>query len=496
MTYKVLPYQDNLALFTDLYQLTMAQVYWAEGMADWEGAFHYFYRTAPHGGGYSIACGLELLVDYLANLSFGDEDIDYLSSIPGADGKPIFQTDFLASLQKLEFKCDVDAVPEGTVIFPNEPIVRVSGPLMAAQIVETAILNLCNYASAIATQASRICWAAGDLPVFDFSPRRAPGIDGSFTTTRSAYIGGFRGTSNVWAARHLGMPAQDVKGTMAHSLIMCFDSELDAFMAYARRLPNNCLFLVDTYGTPGGVRHAIEAGRQLRAGGHELLGIRLDSGDLAKLSLQARRMLDEAGFERAAIFASNDLNEFIIRSLRMQGAALTLLGVGTNLIVPPLDGVYKLSAIRKPGAGWEPKIKLSDQPAKISIPGVLQVKRFRAASKNVADVIYDEGAGITDGASMISLRDESRKLKLPPGGTIEGDLLVPVMRRGSVVYQLPTLSQIRDRCQAELSHLPAGTRRFENPDEYRVGVESSLYRLRHDMIVESRSSSDWGYEAS
>jgi nicotinate phosphoribosyltransferase len=496
MTYRVLPYQDNLALFTDLYQLTMAQVYWAEGMADWEGAFHYFYRTEPRAGGYSIACGLELLVDYLSNFSFGSEDIDYLSEIPGADGKPIFQADFLASLQKLEFKCDVDAVPEGTAVFPNEPLVRVTGPLMAAQVVETAILNLCNYASAIATQASRICWAAGDLPVFDFSPRRAPGVDGSFTTTRSAYIGGFRGTSNVWAARHLSMPAQDVKGTMAHSLIMCFDSELDAFMAYARRLPNNCLFLVDTYGTIGGVRHAIEAGRQLRATGHELLGIRLDSGDLAKLSLQARRMLDEAGFERAAIFGSNDLNEFIIRSLRMQGAALTLLGVGTNLIVPPLDGVYKLSAIRKPGAGWEPKIKLSDQPAKISIPGVLQVKRFRAAGKNVADVIYDEATGIPEGAAMISLRDESKKLKLPPGGATGADLLVPVMRRGILLYQQPALSQIRDRCQAELSHLPEGTRRFENPDEYRVGVESSLYRLRHDRIVESRAGSDWGYEAS
>src|SRR5215469_5993945 len=496
MTYRVLPYRDNLALFTDLYQLTMAQVYWAEGMADWEGAFHYFYRTAPRGGGYSIACGLELLIDYLSNLSFEPEDLNYLSRIPGADGKPIFQPEFLESLAKLEFKCDVDAVPEGTVVFPNEPIVRVKGPLMAAQVVETAILNLCNYASAIATQASRICWAAGDLPVFDFSPRRAPGVDGSLTTTRSAYIGGFQGTSNVWAARHFGIPAQDVKGTMAHSLIMCFDSELDAFMAYARRLPNNCLFLVDTYGTIGGVRHAIEVGRQLRAGGHELLGIRLDSGDLAKLSIQARRMLDEAGFERAAIFASNDLNEFIIRSLRAQGAAVSLWGVGTNLIVPPLDGVYKLSAVRRPSSDWEPKIKLSDQPAKISIPGLLQVKRFRRANKNVADVIYDETAGVPEGASMISLRDESRQLKLPPDGAVPSDLLVPVMRGGIVLYELPTLGQIRDRCQAELSHLSEGTRRFENPDEYRVGVESSLYGLRHEMILESRAGSEWGYEAS
>jgi nicotinate phosphoribosyltransferase len=485
-----------LALFTDLYQLTMAQVYWFEGMADWEAAFHYFYRTPPRAGGYSIACGLEPLVDYLSNLAFDSGDIDYLSQIPGADGKPVFQAEFLEALASLEFKCDVDAVPEGTVVFPNEPIVRVKGPLMAAQIVETATLDLYNYASAVATQASRICWAAGDTPVFDFSPRRAPGVDGSLTTTRSAYIGGFKGTSNVWAARHLGIPVQDVKGTMAHSLIMSFDSELDAFKAYARRLPNNCLFLVDTYGTVGGVRHAIEIGRELRTSGHELLGIRLDSGDLAKLSSRARQMLDRAGFDRAAIFASNDLNEFIIRSLRMQDAAVTQWGVGTNLIVPPLDGVYKLSAIKRPGSDWERKIKLSDQPAKISIPGTLQVKRFRAGDKNVADVIYDEAAGIAPGSGMTSLRDESKQMKLPPPGADSSDLLVPVLRRGSPVYELPPLGQIRDRCRIELGCLPDGTRRFENPDEYRVGLEKSLYDLRHTMILESRARSDWGGEAS
>ena len=494
MSYKLLPYRYNLALLTDLYELTMAQVYWSEGMADWEGAFHYFYRTAPRGGGYSIACGLELLVDYFSNLGFEPDDLDYLAGIPGADGKPIFSAAFLRSLETLKFDCDVDAVPEGSLIFPNEPIVRVTGPLLAAQIVETAVLNLCNYASATATQASRICWAAGDGPVYDFSPRRAPGVDGAFTTTRSAYIGGFRGTSNVWAARHLGIPGEDVKGTMAHSLIMSFDSEIAAFAAYARNLPNNCVFLVDTYGTIAGVRHAIEIGRQLRTDGHELLGIRLDSGDLAKLSRRARTMLDDAGFERAAIFASNDLNEFIIRSLRMQGAAVTLWGVGTNLIVPPLDGVYKLSAIRRPGGRWDPKIKLSDQPAKISIPGILQVRRYRGENKNVADVIFDEATGFAAEGGMISLHDETKHMKLPPAGTVPTDLLVPIIRRGAVVYDRPTLGQIRDHCRTELSYLPDATRRFENPDEYRVGVEETLYRLRQTMIVDSRAGSDWGYQ--
>jgi len=496
MTYKLLPYRDNLALFADLYELTMAQVYWSEGMAGWEGAFHYSYRNAPRGGGYAIACGLESVIDYLRNLAFTDDDISYLATIPGSDGKPVFKPDFLESLHGLKFDCDVDAVPEGTVVFPNEPIIRITGPLITAQIVETAVLNLCNYASATATQASRICWAAGEWPVYDFSPRRAPSVDGAFTTARSAYIGGFSGTSNVWAARHLGLPVEDVKGTMAHSLIMSFDSEADAFRAYSRTLPNNCLFLVDTYGTVTGVQNAIQIGRQLRAEGHEMVGVRLDSGDLAKLSRRARQMLDEAGFERAAIFASNDLDEFVIRSLKMQRAAVTQLGVGTNLIVQPLGGVYKLSAVRRPGSDWEPKIKLSDQPAKISIPGILQVRRFRLGNKNVADVIHDETTGLGEEGSMISLHDETRQFRLPPQSAESRDLLAPIIRRGRLVYGSPSLEQIRTYCKTELGHLPEETRRFENPDQYRVGLETTLHRLRHKMILESRAAIDREHAAS
>jgi nicotinate phosphoribosyltransferase len=492
MEYKKLPYRENLALFTDLYQLTMAQVYWAKGMDRWDSVFHYFYRTAPRGGGYSIACGLEYLVDYLSNLSFKQDDLDYLATIPGADGQPIFRPEFLNFLREFRFECDLRAVPEGTVVFPNEPIIRVSGPLLGAQIIETVLLTLCNYASAVATEASRICWAAGDAPVYDFSARRAPGIDGSLTTTRSAYLGGFAGTSNVWAARALGIPAHNVKGTMAHSLIMSFDSELEAFRAYSETLANNCLFLVDTYSTLDGIRHAITIGQELRAAGHQLLGIRLDSGDLAVLSRQARRMLDEAGFDRAVIFASNDLDEVLIRSLGTQSAAVSVWGVGTNLVIPPVGGVYKLSAIRKPGGDWQPKIKISDQPAKISIPGVLQVRRFTRDGRNVADAIFDERIGLSGDGRMISLRDPLKRMGLPPRDTQAHDLLVPIMERGRLLYELPGLDEIRCYVARQLGSIEEGTRRFENPDEYKVGLEQSLYDIRQNMILEARSAHDWG----
>jgi nicotinate phosphoribosyltransferase len=484
-----------MTLFTDLYQLTMGQVYWAEGMADWEAVFHHFYRSNPFGGGYTISSGLEAVAEYLTNLRFDDEDIEFLSEIPGADGEPLFRPEYLRYLRRLEFSCDLDAVPEGTVMFPQEPLLRVRGPLLQAQLVETAVLNLGNYATAVATEAARITTAAGQTPVYDFSARRAPGMDGAVTATRSAYIGGFAGTSNVWAARHLGIPAGDIKGTMAHSLVMSFDTELEAFTAYARALPNNCLFLVDTYGTLEGVRHAIEVGRRLRAEGFEMLGIRLDSGDLARLSKRARRMLDEADFRQAAIVATNDLDAFLIESLRAQDAMVTIWGVGTRLLVPSLAGVYKLSALRRPGGAWESRIKLSDQPLKVSTPGILQVRRYRTPNGNVADCIYDERTGISEGGVMINMLDQTKQLRLPVGLDY-GDLLVPVMRAGRLVYELPNLEQIRQHRMAELHYVSDGTKRLDNPEEYRVGLEKSLYRERENLIIERRGVSDWEYEAA
>jgi nicotinate phosphoribosyltransferase len=495
MAYETLPYKDNMTLFTDLYQLTMGQVYWAEGMAEWESVFHHFFRANPSGGGYTVASGLEATTDYLNNLKFDSEDLDFLSTVPGNDGKPIFRPEYLKYLGRLEFSADVDGVPEGTVVFPHEPLLRVRGPLLQAQLVETALLNLGNYATAIATEAARIAWAAGEAPVYDFSARRAPGMDGSLTATRSAYVGGFAGTSNVLAARHYGIPVKDLKGTMAHSLVMSFDTELDAFMAYARTLPNNCLFLVDTYGSIEGVRHAIEAGRQLRRNGFEMLGVRLDSGDLALLSKRARRLLDEADFRQTAIVATNDLDEFLIQSLRTQDATIAVWGVGTKLMAPSLAGVYKLSAVRKPGGDWEPKIKLSDQPAKVSIPGILQVRRYRTINGNVADCIYEEGTDLSSGGRMVNLLDQTKQMRLPVAAE-SADLLVPVFRSGRLVYERPTLEQIRHRRVGELRMVADGTKRFDNPDEYRVGLERSLYVKRESLMIERRGVSDWEYEAA
>ena len=490
MSHKLLPYRHNLALFTDLYQLTMGQVYWAEGMAEWESVFHYFYRTNPFNGGYTVACGLELMVDYLTGLRFSEDDISYLATIPGNDGKPVFRADFLDYLRRIEFNCDVDAVPEGTVMFPHEPLVRIRGPLLMSQLIETALLTLGNFSTAVATEAVRICHAAGELPVYDFGARRAPGMDGAFTASRSAYIGGFSGTSNVWAARHLGIPAHNLKGTMAHSLVMSFDSELEAFTAYAHTMPNNCLFLVDTYGTIEGVRNAIKVGHELRANGFEMPGIRLDSGDLAQLSRRARRMLDEAGFTKTAIVATNDLNEFLIQSLRTQDAAITIWGVGTKLMVPALSGVYKLAALRKPGGEWLSKIKLSDQPIKISIPGIQQVRRYRKNNLNVADCLHDERTDLAQGGLMISLKDQTKQMRLPNESSSQ-DLLVPVMRQGKLVYEIPSLEQIRQHRAQEVQAVSEATRRFDNPDEYRVGLEKSLYLQREHLIIEQRGISDW-----
>lgn len=495
MDYRTLPYKSNMTLFTDLYQLTMGQVYWAAGMAEWESVFHHSYRVNPFGGGYTVASGLEAVVDYLQNLRFEEAEIEFLATILGNDGKPIFQPEYLAYLKQFAFSCDVDGVPEGTVMFPHEPLLRVKGPLLQAQLIETALLTLGNYATAVATEATRITCAAGEAPVYDFSPRRAPGMDGSLTATRSAYIGGFAGTSNVLAAHHYGIPVKDIKGTMAHSLVMSFDTELDAFMAYARTLPNNCLFLVDTYGTIEGVRSAIETGRHLRDNGFEMLGVRLDSGDLARLSKRARRMLDEADFRQAAIVATNDLNEFLIQSLRMQDAAITIWGVGTKLMVPALAGVYKLAAIRKPGSEWESKIKLSDQPIKVSIPGILQVRRYRTLNGNVADCIYDERTDLSQGGMMINLRDQTRRMELPQSADSK-DLLVPVFRQGKLIYELPTLEEIRHHRMVELHHVSDGVKRFDNPDEYRVGLEKSLYIQRENLILEHRGGSDWEVEAA
>jgi nicotinate phosphoribosyltransferase len=478
-------YRPSLALFTDLYQLTMAQGYWKAGVTE-EAVFHLFFRQHPFCGGFSIACGLAESADFIQGLRFSEDDISYLSTLNGNDGTPLFDKDFLATLRQIQPSCDVDAIPEGTVVFPHEPLIRVRGPLLQCQLLETPLLNIINFQTLIATKAARLCLAAQGEPVLEFGLRRAQAVGGGLAASRAAFIGGCTATSNVLAGRLYGIP---VRGTHAHSWVMTFDSELEAFTTYARAMPNNCIFLVDTYDTLAGVRNAIAAGRRLREQGYALSGIRLDSGDLAYLSIEARRMLDEAGFEGTAIVASNELDEYIITSLKEQGAAISVWGVGTRLVTggdePALGGVYKLGALRQPGGEWRPKVKLSEQAVKTSNPGVLQVRRFVGSEGFIADVIYDETLGIEHGRTMIDPLDSTRRKKLPPAPEWT-DLLIPVFRSGSVVYEFPDIQAIRERAKSQAALLHPGVKRFVNPHRYPVGLEERLHDLKTLLILEAR----------
>lgn len=479
-------YRHSLTLLTDLYQLTMAYGFWKSAVADREAVFHLFFRAHPFRGGFTLACGLDRVVEYLAAFRFSPDDLAYLGTLTGNDGQAIFDPAFLEALGRLELAVDIDAVPEGTVVFPHEPLVRVQGPILQCQLLETALLNIVNFETLIATKAARVCLAAQGEPVLEFGLRRAQGIDGSLAASRAAHIGGCAATSNVLAGRIYGIP---VRGTHAHSWVMAFDGEREAFQAYAEALPNNCVFLVDTYDTLEGVRRAVEVGRWLRARGHEMMGVRLDSGDLAYLSIEARRILDEAGFPGAAIVASNDLDEHIIQSLKEQGATIAVWGVGTHLVTgydqPALGGVYKLSAVRRPGGPWQHRVKLSEQAVKISNPGVQQVRRFSARGEPVADMIFDVERGVPPGATMIDPTDVARR-PLAPAGTEHQDLLVPVLRRGRVVHEARPIAEIRRFASEQVARLPAGLKRFVYPHRYPVGLESGLFDLKTRLMIEAR----------
>ncbi len=437
MTAVLGPYGQSLALLTDLYELTMAYGYWKSGMAAREAVFNLYFRKHPFGGSRTVAAGLAPLVDYVRGFHFDDSDLEYLHSLHGSDGEELFEADFLHALERMEFRCDIDAVPEGTVVFPQEPLVRVRGPLLQCQILETALLNIVNFQTLIATKAARVCQAAQGEPVLEFGLRRAQGIDGGLSASRAAYVGGCAATSNVLAGKLFGIP---VKGTHAHSWVMSFDTEAEAFEAYAKALPNNCVFLVDTYETIEGVRHAIEAGVKLRERGHEMLGVRLDSGDLVELSREARRMLDEAGFPDAAIVASGDLDEYAIASLKKDGAQIAVWGVGTKLVTayddPALGGVYKLAAIRDENGAWSDRVKLSDDVDKSSNPGVQQVRRLRVGGRAVGDVIYDERLGLSEPFEAVTLTSPERPVELPADAEGE-DLLQPVFRDGVCLHEPP-----------------------------------------------------------
>jgi nicotinate phosphoribosyltransferase len=487
-------YRPPLGLLTDFYELTMAYAVWKDGMAAREASFTVTFRRNPFDGGFTIAAGLADAVDLIERWRFSEEDLAYLARMdaPGdehASGSAprLFDPGFIEMLRELRFELDVDAVPEGTVVFPQEPLLRVSGPVVPGMLLESAVLAVLNFQSLIATKAARICLAAGDAPVIEFGMRRAQGIDGGLSAARAAFIGGCEGTSNTLAGRLYGIP---VRGTHAHSWVMLHDSEREAFLSYARALPSNCVFLVDTYATLEGVAHAIEAARWLRTQGREIVGIRLDSGDLAWLSQRARELLDAAGFPKAAILASNELDEHVVQSLRDQHAAIAVWGVGTRLVTGhpegALGGVYKLGAVRPaPGAPWEPRLKVSEAIDKTSVPGIVQVRRFTSAGEAFSDAIWEEGLGIAPRCVIVDPADPTRRREIPEGMAYE-DLLVPVFRRGKRVYEPPPLAHVRQRTKDQLARVHGGVKRFLNPHRFPVGLERQLHELRTKLVLAAR----------
>ncbi len=475
----------KLTLLTDFYELTMMQGYFKTGRNP-KVVFDAFYRTNPDDGGYAVCAGLDQLIDYVKRLSFDEEDIAYLRSTG------TFDESFLEYLLHFHFSGDLYAIPEGTVVFPREPLVKIIAPIMEAQLIETALLNIINHQSLIATKAARVCYAAQGGAVMEFGLRRAQGPDAGTYGARAAVIGGCVGTSNVLTGQLFHVP---VMGTHAHSWIMSFPSEFEAFCTYARLYPDNCTLLVDTYDTlHSGVPNAIRTFRQMQEEGIRLkkFGIRLDSGDLAYMSKRARAMLDEAGFTDATITASSDLDEYLIQSLMAQRAAINSWGVGTNLITskntPAFGGVYKLAAIEDENGRLIPKIKLSDNTEKITNPGNKKIYRIydRQFHKIRADLICLEDEEYDPSRDLILFdpKETWKKTKLK-GGTYEmRQLLVPVFLGGECVYESPSVMEIRDICTMEKESLWDETKRFVNPHEMYVDLSDRLFQIRSELLEE------------
>lgn len=473
----------SYGLFADAYAFTAPYAFFRSGRHETRASFYMFHRKSPFGSGYAIAAGLEYAVKWLQSYALDDEDVRYLAEMPGNDGKPLFQRDYLDYLRGFRFKCDLDAAPEGSVVFPHEPMVRMDGTITECLIAETLILNVVNSQSLFATKASRMCEVARGEPVLEFGARRAQGVDGALSAARACYIGGVAGTSLVQAGKMFKIP---VKGTHPHAFVMYFDSELEAFEAYARAMPNNAVFLVDTYDTLEGVKNAIRACKIVHDAGKVPIGIRLDSGDLAYLSIEARKLLDEAGLPNMKIFASNDLDERLIESLKSQGAQIAVWGVGTKLSTsydqPAFGGVWKMSAMQRPSGDWAPRIKLSEQSIKTSIPGRLRVMRYLDKQGGfMADMIYDVASGARqEDVEIIDPIDPLRRKTIPKSTPFEY-LLSPVLRGGILEKPLPHLEVIRRHREDQLSRLHAGIRRIDNPHSYPVGIESGLYERRVQM---------------
>jgi nicotinate phosphoribosyltransferase len=474
--------KQNLTLLTDFYELTMMQGYYNNKNNETV-IFDVFYRENPSGSGYAICAGLEQVIEYIKALSFSEEDIAYLRSLN------IFQESFLSYLKDFCFTGDIYAIPEGTVVFPMEPLVKVIAPIMEAQLIETALLNIINHQSLIATKASRVVYAAGGQPVMEFGLRRAQGPDAGTLGARAAVIGGCIGTSNVLSAKLYDLPAL---GTHAHSWIMSFDDELSAFRKYAELYPQNTTLLVDTYDTlRSGVPNAIKIFEELRASGKmpEKYGIRLDSGDLAYLSKKARKMLDAAGFTEATITASSDLDEYLIDSLKTQGAKIDTWGVGTKLITsrdcPSFGGVYKLAAIQR-NSEFIPKIKLSENQWKITNPGNKKIIRIyeKESGKVKADLIAlaDENFSEDERLLLFDPLATWKKTYLEPGTYTLRELLVPVFLAGKCVYTSPSVMEIRDYCIKEQDSLWDEARRLINSHIVYVDLSVKLYRMKTELL--------------
>lgn len=478
--------ERNFTLLTDFYELTMMQGYLKSGKHQERVIFDMFYRKNPCGNGFAICCGLEQVVEYIRNLNFSEEDIDYLRSLG------TFDEDFIEYLRGFHFTGDIYAIPEGTVVFPKEPLIKVIAPVIEAQLVETAILNLVNHQSLIATKAYRVVHAAQGDGVMEFGLRRAQGPDAGIYGARAAVIAGCIGTSNVYAGQKFRVP---VLGTHAHSWIMSFPTELEAFKAYARLYPNNCILLVDTYDTlKSGVKNAILCYDAMKEEGIPLkrFGIRLDSGDLAYLSKKARKMLDEAGYPDAIISASNDLDENLIASLKAQGACITSWGVGTNLITsesqPSFGGVYKLAATYSDEGQWVPKIKLSENSEKITNPGNKQIYRIieKDSGKVFADYIALEEERFSEAEDLVLFDpiDTWKKSTLKGGSYEMRPLLVPIFLGGKLVYNCPSVEEIKAHCKREQESLWEECRRLTNPHAVHVDLSDKLYEMKKGLLAQ------------
>lgn len=475
----------NLTLLTDLYELTMMQGYFFAKDANETVIFDAFYRTNPDGNGYAIAAGLDQVIDYIKNLHFTEGDIEYLRSVG------MFKDEFLDYLSTFHFTGDIYAIPEGTVVFPREPLVKVIAPIMEAQLIETALLNIINHQSLIATKASRVVHAAKGDGVLEFGLRRAQGPDAGIYGARAAMIAGCVGTSNVLAGQMFDVP---VRGTHAHSWVMSFPDELTAFRTYANLYPDACTLLVDTYDTlKSGIPHAIQVFKEMREAGIPLksYGIRMDSGDLAYLSKKAKKMLDDAGFPDAIISASNDLDEFLIQSLKNQGATINSWGVGTNLITskdcPSFGGVYKLAAIKDKNTGkFIPKIKLSENEEKITNPGNKTIYRIysKDSHKVIADLIclVDESYDTDKSLLLFDPVATWKKTMLAPGTYTMRELLVPIFQNGECVYKSPSVMEIREYCRQEKDTLWDETKRLRNPHEVHVDLSNELWHMKTQLL--------------